>query len=107
MDLFCNVSVCVCVCVGFVKRGCTGNMCTCIYCVLYCLFYVVCVASFMYIYSYLFCLYWCKGLLPPSDKSLAVNNKNNNNKSLGTRIPDYMASSPRRQGPPALSLVHL
>jgi len=36
-----------------------GNMCTCIYCVLYRL-YCVCIVSFMYIYSYLFCLYWCK-----------------------------------------------
>ena len=37
-----------------------GNMCTCIYCVLYCLYCVFCIVSFMYIYSYLFCLYWCK-----------------------------------------------
>jgi hypothetical protein len=33
--------------------GCFVNMCTCIYCFL-------CVVSFMYIYSYLFCLYLCK-----------------------------------------------
>jgi hypothetical protein len=40
--------------------GCFGNMCTCIYCVLYCLYCVFCIVSFMYIYSYLSCLYWCK-----------------------------------------------
>jgi hypothetical protein len=34
-----------------------GNMCTCIYCVLYCLYCVFCIVSFMYIFSYLFCLY--------------------------------------------------
>ena len=50
--LFCFVMCgCVCVC------GCFGNMCTCIYCVLYCLYCVFCIVSFMYIYSYLFCLY--------------------------------------------------
>ena len=32
--------VCVCVCVGFVMCGRFGNMCTCIYCVLYCFVYV-------------------------------------------------------------------
>jgi hypothetical protein len=57
---FCNVWVCVrvgfvmcgcvcvcvgfvmcgCVCVGFVMCGCFGNMCTCIYCALYCFVYV-------------------------------------------------------------------
>jgi hypothetical protein len=30
----------VCVGVGFVMCGCFGNMCTCIYCVLYCFIYV-------------------------------------------------------------------
>jgi hypothetical protein len=35
---FCNVWLCVCV--GFVMCGCFGNMCTCIYCVLY---FVYCV----------------------------------------------------------------
>jgi hypothetical protein len=33
MSGFCNVWVCICV--GFVICGCFGNMCTCIYCVLY------------------------------------------------------------------------
>ena len=43
--LFCNVWVCVYV--DFVMCGCFGNMCTCIYCVLFCFVYV----------CYLFCLY--------------------------------------------------
>jgi hypothetical protein len=34
-----------------------GNMCTCIYCVLCCLYCVFCIVSFMYMFSYLFCLY--------------------------------------------------
>jgi hypothetical protein len=37
--------------------GCFGNMCTCIDCVLHCLYCVFCIVSFMYIHSYLFCLY--------------------------------------------------
>ena len=41
----------VCIC------GCFGNVCTCVYWVLYCLYCVFCIVSFMYIYSYLFCLY--------------------------------------------------
>jgi len=51
------VYVWVCVCVGFVICGLFGSMCTCVYCVLYCLYCVFCIVSFMYIYSYLFCLY--------------------------------------------------
>ena len=51
----CTVVVLTC----FVMCGCFGNMWTCIYCVLYRL-YCYCIVSFMYIYSYLFCLYWCK-----------------------------------------------
>ena len=35
---FCNVWVCVCV--GFIKCWCYGNMCICMYCVLYCFVYV-------------------------------------------------------------------
>ena len=57
---FCNVSVCV----GFVMCVCFGNMCTCIYCVLYYFCRVCCIVSFIYIYIYiyfyLFCLYYCK-----------------------------------------------
>jgi len=45
--------VCVCVCVDFVMCGCFGNICVYIY-------FVLCFDSFMYIYSYLFCLYQCK-----------------------------------------------
>ena len=54
-NLFCNVWMCVFV--GFVLCGCFGNMFTRIYCVLYCLYCVFYIVSFMYIYSYLFCLY--------------------------------------------------
>ena len=54
--LTCFVIVWVCVCVGFLMCGCLGHMCTRIYCVLYCLYCVFCIVSFMYIYSYLFCL---------------------------------------------------
>jgi hypothetical protein len=54
VGMFCNVWVCVCV--GFVMYRCVcggfGNMCSCIYCVLY-LYCVFCIVSFMYIYSYL------------------------------------------------------
>ena len=34
----CNVWLCMCV--DFVMYGCFGNVCTCIYCVLYCLYFV-------------------------------------------------------------------
>ena len=50
---FCNVWVCVCV--SFVICGCFGNMCTCIYCVVYC--FTTFLYCCMYIYSYLFYLY--------------------------------------------------
>ena len=36
--------------------GCFGNMCTCIYCVFVLFVLCLCIVSFMYIYSYLFCL---------------------------------------------------
>ena len=76
---FCNMWVCICV--GFVACGCFDNcvvvlvICVlvftvlCIVCTvfLYCLYSVFvlfvlcfCIVSFMYIYSYLFCLHWCK-----------------------------------------------
>jgi hypothetical protein len=44
-----------CVFVSFVMRGCFGNMCTCIYCVLYCLycFFLYC---FIHVYLFLFVL---------------------------------------------------
>jgi hypothetical protein len=61
----------VCVCVSFVMCLSFGNMCTCIYCVLYC---------FVYVYVFLLVL----SVLPPSDNSIAVsiNNNNNNNNIL-------------------------
>jgi hypothetical protein len=70
--------VCVCLCVGFVICVVSfGNtsMCACIYCVLYCLHCVF--VSFVYVYSYIFLLVLSD--LPPSDKSIAVNNNKNNN----------------------------
>jgi hypothetical protein len=51
---------------------------TCVYCVLYCLYCVFCIVSFMYIYSCLFCLYWCKDYCHP----LTTNCSNNNNNNL-------------------------
>jgi hypothetical protein len=54
MSVFCNVCMC-----GFLKWGCFCNMYL-YYCVWYCLYCVFCIVSFMYNYSYLFCLYLCK-----------------------------------------------
>jgi hypothetical protein len=52
---FCNVCVCVCVW-GLVMCGCFDNLeGVLVICVL--VFTVFCIVSFMYIYSYLFCLY--------------------------------------------------
>jgi hypothetical protein len=48
---FCIVWVCVCV--GFVMCVSFGNMCTGIYCVLYCLYCVLC---FVYVYLFLLVL---------------------------------------------------
>jgi len=45
------INVWVCVCTGFVMCGCFGNMCTCIYCVLYCCVYV-------YLFFLCFCLFF-------------------------------------------------
>jgi hypothetical protein len=42
---------CVCVFVGFVTCVSFGNMCICIYRVLYCLYCVFCIVSFMNIFS--------------------------------------------------------
>jgi len=47
----------MCVCVGFVICGSFGNIYSCIYRVLYHLYCVFSIVSFMYIYSYLLCLY--------------------------------------------------
>ena len=66
-NLLCNECVCVCVCVYvyvcmyvclwgvWQLFGCFGNMCTCNYCVLFCLCCVL-VLFLMHIHSYLFCL---------------------------------------------------
>ena len=57
---FCNMYVCVWR-GGFVMCGCFGNKCTCIYCVLYCLYLVFLYFS-VYVYIFLFVLpvLWCK-----------------------------------------------
>ena len=76
---FCNVCLCmcgfviygcvyvwVCVFVGFVMCGYFDNcvsvlvICVLVFTVFcsFCTFF--CIVPFMYIYSYLFCLYWCK-----------------------------------------------
>ena len=53
---FCNMWVCVFVC------GWVGILVICVLVfTVFCTFCtVLCIVSFMYIYSYLFCLYWCK-----------------------------------------------
>jgi hypothetical protein len=56
----------VCVCVGLVLCVNSGNICTCIYCVLYC---------FVYVDVSLLVL----SVLPPKDNSIAIGNNNNNN----------------------------
>ena len=59
-------------CVCFVMCGCFGNMCTYIYCVLYCL-YCVFVLFRLGIFYILFVLsVLVYGLLPPSEQSIAV-----------------------------------
>jgi len=59
---FCNVWVCVCV--GFVMCSCFDNsVCVLLRCVVVFtvfLYGVLCISSFIYIYSYLFCVYQCK-----------------------------------------------
>ena len=47
------IIIIMCVCVGFVMCGCFGNVCTCIYCVLYCTVFLYC---FVYVYLFLFVL---------------------------------------------------
>ena len=50
-----RVRACVraCVC-GFCNMWVFGSMCTCIYCVLYCLSSVFCFVSFRFVYVHLF-----------------------------------------------------
>jgi len=50
------VCVCVCVCFFFLVICVLVLTVFCIVCT------VFCIVSFMYIYSYLFCLYWCEEL---------------------------------------------
>jgi hypothetical protein len=70
-NLFCIVWVCVRV--GFVMCVTFGNVCTWIYCVLYCLYCVFCIVSFMCVFLFVV------SVLPASDNSIVVNNNNNNN----------------------------
>ena len=79
----CGISnVWLCVGIGFVMCGCFGNMCTGIYCVLYCLYcvFVLFRLCTLYVLSVL-----VQGLLPPSEISIVVsnNNNNNNNNTIG------------------------
>jgi len=62
----CNVWVVLAICVVVF-----GNMCTCIYCVLYCLYYVFVFVSFVYS-LFLFVLFVLVWLLLPGDNSVAV-----------------------------------
>jgi len=57
--------------------GCFGNVCTCIYCVLY--FYTVFLVLFRLCICILVLSVLVQGVLPPSENSIAVNNNNNNN----------------------------
>jgi hypothetical protein len=44
----------LCLCVGFVMCGCSGNMYTCIYCVLYCLYRVLYCLFYVYLFGFLY-----------------------------------------------------
>ena len=77
LTFFCNVCVCVCVYVCV----CFGNMCTCIYFILYCL-YCVFLYCFVYVYLFLFVLFvLVYGLLPPSDILIAVKSSSTSSSS--------------------------
>jgi hypothetical protein len=55
-NLLCNMWVLVYV---GVFDNCAGVLVNCV--LVFTVFYIACIVSpFMYIYSYLFCLYWCK-----------------------------------------------
>ena len=54
---------CLVICVSVSTRGfCDVWVCVCVGVMVICVpvFTVFCIDSFMCIYSYLFCLYWCK-----------------------------------------------
>jgi hypothetical protein len=70
---FCNVWMCACV--GFVMCGCFGNMCPCIYCVLYC---------FVYVHLLLFVT--TVSTTATERNSIAVNNNNNKSKSVAWQL---------------------
>ena len=61
----------MCVCIGFVKCGCFGNV------YLYLLCFVLFVL-FLYCFVYYIVLSIVYRLVPPSENSIAVNNNNNN-----------------------------
>jgi hypothetical protein len=73
-------NVCVCVCVGFVVCVGSGNMCTGIFCVLYCLY---CVFN-CFVYVFVFLLIF--SILPPRDTLIAVSNNNNNSNPVRTGV---------------------
>jgi hypothetical protein len=56
-NLFCNVWVSVCA--GFAMCGCFGNMCTCIYCVLY---YFYCVFVLFRLCTFILNCFVCTGV---------------------------------------------
>jgi hypothetical protein len=64
----------VCVCVRFVLCVNFGNVCTCIDCVLYCLYCGICIVL-IYVYIFLLVL----SALLPSYNLIAVSNNNNIN----------------------------
>jgi hypothetical protein len=65
-------SVCVGVCVGFIMWVTFGNMCTFIYCVLYCLYCVFYIVSVMCIFLLVL------AVLSPSVNSIAVSSGSSN-----------------------------
>ena len=52
-----GVACTVVVLTRFVMCGCFGSVCNCVFTVFCTVCSVFCIVSFMYIYSYLFCLY--------------------------------------------------
>jgi len=63
--------VCVCVFVSVCGEGCFES-CVGILVMCVLVFTVFCIVSFMYIYSYLFCLYKCKDYCHRVDNSVTV-----------------------------------
>ena len=68
------------VCVGFVMCWCSGNTCTCIYCVLYCLY---CVFVLFRLCIFILISFVSTSVrTTATDNSIAVNNNNNNNNTI-------------------------